>query len=198
MKQDGWLGRVARGVRPDRNPLRRRLDRVEAFIFGGLVVVAAAGAPVAATVADGWGRADAARAAQVQQQTRHQVHAVLLTPPRGPVSGYAINGMAPGLAQWIAPGGVRRTGQVSVPSSSAAGTMITLWTDQAGNVASPPLTPAQVEDQGTLMAFVTAAVAIAACLLAAVATRIVVNRRRATAWTADWAVTAPMWNRQRW
>src|SRR6266700_5044719 len=131
MKQGRWLGRAARGVRPDGNPLRRRSDRVEAFIFGGLVVVAAAGAPVAATVAGDWAHADTARAAQVQQETRHQVQAVLLSPPRGTVSGYTINGMSPAMAQWTAPSGGQRTGRIA-------------------------------------------------------------------AWTADWAVTAPMWNRQRW
>jgi hypothetical protein len=198
MKQGRWLGRAARGVRPDRNPLRRRSDRVEAFIFGGLVVVAAAGAPVAAVVAGRWAHADAARAAQVQQETRHQVRAVLLAPPHATVSGYTINGMSPAMARWTAPSGVLRTGQIAVPSDSARRTAITLWTDQAGDVTSPPLTPAQVADQGTLMALVAASLTIVACLLTAVVTRIVVNRRRIAAWTADWAVTAPLWNRQRW
>jgi hypothetical protein len=198
MKQGQWLGRAARGVRPDRNPLRRRLDRVEAFIFGGLVVVAAAGAPVTATVASDRVHADGARAAQVQQETRHQVQAVLLASPRTTISGYTVNGMSPALAQWTAPGGMLRTGQIPVPADSAKGTYLTVWTDQAGNVTGPPMTAAQVATQGTLMALVTVAAIVAACLLAAVATRIVVNRRRMTAWTADWAVTAPMWTRQRW
>ena len=114
------------------------------------------------------------------------------------VSGYTINGMTPAPARWTAPGGALRTGQVSVPSDSAKGTAVTIWTDPAGDVTSPPLTPAQVADQGTLMAFVTVAATLAACLVAAVATRIVVNRRRMAAWTADWAVTAPKWTRQRW
>jgi hypothetical protein len=198
MQKGQWLGRIARGVRPDRNPLRRRWDRVEAFIFGGLAVVAVAGAPVAATLAGGWAHADTARAAQVQQETRHQVRAVLLAAPRATVGGYTINGMAPAMARWTAPSGGQRTGEIAVPSHSAKGTAIKLWIDQAGEMTSPPLTPSQVADQGTLMALVAAAMTIAACLLAAVATRVAVNRRRMVAWTADWAVTAPMWNRQRW
>jgi hypothetical protein len=198
MKQGQWLGRVARGVRPDRNPLRRRWDRVEALIFGGLVIVAAAGAPVAATMAGNWAHADSARAARVQQATRHHVRAVLLAAPHASVSGYTINGMAPAMARWTAPSGVQRTGEITVPSDSPKGTVVTLWTDQAGEETSPPLTASQVADQGTLMALVSAAMTVAACLLAAVATRIAVNRRRMAAWTADWAVTAPMWSRQRW
>src|SRR6266700_2243122 len=131
MKQGRWLGRAARGVRPDRNLLRRRSDRVEAVIFGGLIVVAAAGTPVAATVAGDWAHANTARAAQVQQETRHQVQARLLSPPRGTVSGYTISCLSPAMAQWTALSGVQRTGQVTAPSDSAKGTAITLWTDQA-------------------------------------------------------------------
>jgi len=121
MKQGRWLGRAARGVRPDRNPLRRKSDRVEAFIFGGLVVVAAAGAPVAAAMAGGWAHADTARAAQVQRETRHQVRAVLLAAPHATVSGYTINGMSPAMARWTAPSGVRRTGQIAAVGESSTG-----------------------------------------------------------------------------
>src|SRR5712691_4314827 len=136
MKKVRWLGRVTRGVRPDRNPLRRRTDRVEAFIFGGLVVAAAAGAPLAASTASDWAHAGATREAHVQQETRHQVQAVLLAAPRAAVSGYTVNGMTPARATWTAPSGVQRTGQVSVPPDAAKGTAITVWTDQAGNVTS--------------------------------------------------------------
>src|SRR2546421_182989 len=122
MKQGRWLGRVARGVRPDRNPLRRRWDRVEAFIFGGLVIVAAAGA-----------RAGAG----------------------GP-----------------APGGVRRRGETPAPGAGRRGGVTRWGPARAGGEPPPPLTASQVADQGILMALVSAAMTVAACLLAAVATRI--------------------------
>lgn len=185
-------------MQPDRNPLRRRTDRVEALIFGGLVVAAAAGAPLAAITASGWAHAGATRAAHVQQETRHQVQAVLLAPPGAVISGYTVTGRTPAAAAWTAPSGVQRTGQISVPADSTQGTAITVWTDQAGNVISPPLTPAQIADQSTFAALITAAAILLALLLTAVATRLLANRRRMAAWTADWVVTAPMWNRQRW
>jgi hypothetical protein len=177
--------------------LRRKSDRVEAFIFGGLIVVAAAGAPVAATAASHWAHANGVRAAQLQRETRHEVRAKLASAPRNTLSGYSINGMAPALAEWTAPGGAPRAGQVPVPADSVAGATVTVWIDQAGNLTSPPMTATQVRDQGTLMALVSVAAIVVACLLAAVATRIVMNRRRMAAWTADWEVTAPMWTRQR-
>jgi hypothetical protein len=198
MKHGQWLGRVARGARPDRNPLRRRSDRVEAYIFGGLVVVAAVAAPVGAIRVGDAVHAAAARAAQVQDDTWRQVPAVLLAPPRAPGSGYSVSGTSPALAQWTALGGRQHTGQVIVPADMLKGTVTTIWTDQSGNAASPPLTQAEVAEQGTFAALATVAVVLLACLLTAAATRVVVNRRRMAAWTAGWAVTAPMWTRQRW
>jgi hypothetical protein len=198
MKHGRWLGRVARGVRPDRNPLRRTSDRVEAFIFGGLIVVAAVGAPVGASVAGDWAHGQAARAAEVQRQTRHQVQAVLTEPPHASAGGFSMNSTAPAQALWIAPNGVWRKGPITVPADSAKGTAITVWTDQAGDVTSAPLTPAQVADQGTFATLATVALVLVGCLLTALATRVLVNRHRMAAWTAGWAVTAPRWNPQRW
>jgi hypothetical protein len=43
---------------------------------------------------------------------------------------------------------------------------------------------------------IVAAAVIYIC--AAAATRQLFNRRRMAAWDADWVVTAPAWNRQRW
>jgi hypothetical protein len=198
MNHGRWLGRVARGARPDRNPLRRRSDRVEAYIFGGLLVIAAVGAPVGAITVSDWAHAAAARAAQAEAQTWRQLPAVLLAPPRATGNGYSMSGTSPALAQWTTPGGRQHTGQVIVPADMLKGTVTTIWTDQSGDAASPPLTQAEVAEQGTFAALVTVALVLLACLLTALATRVVVDRRRMAAWTADWAVTAPMWTRQRW
>jgi hypothetical protein len=85
----GWAGRKWRGVRPDGNPLRRRLDRAEAFIFGCLLVAAMAGAPVAAMLGGHWAYASAQQVARVQWETSHQARAVLLAVPATPPGGYA-------------------------------------------------------------------------------------------------------------
>ena len=46
-----WLGRLLRGRRLDRNPLRRGSDRVETAIAGVLLAAFLAGAPFAAHAA---------------------------------------------------------------------------------------------------------------------------------------------------
>lgn len=198
MKKGRWPGRAYRGLRPDRNPLRRRMDRVEVFIFGGLLVAAATAAPLTAVGASHWAYTGALRAAQVEQATGRQVTAVLLGAPVTTIGGYSVTSMLPAPARWTAPGGAPLTGQILVPPGSSKGQAFTIWTDATGAVASPPMTRAQAADQGTFAAVMAIIVTLVTCITAAGITRALTNRRRLRAWTADWAVTAPMWTRQRW
>jgi hypothetical protein len=78
-------GRAARGLWPDRNPLRRTLDRVEAAIVAGLAVGFLAGAPVAAVTAAHVAAAIGTRTVQAQRSWHH-LPAVLLADVPG--SGY--------------------------------------------------------------------------------------------------------------
>jgi len=59
--------RVVRGLWPDRNPLRRRLDRVEGVVVGGLAVAFLAGAPLAAAAGGHLTYMYGARTAHTQQ-----------------------------------------------------------------------------------------------------------------------------------
>jgi len=72
--------RAVRGLWPDRNPLRRTVDWVEAIIAGGLVVAFLAGAPLAAIAAGHAVYSAASRTAHAQQATWRQVPAVLTAP----------------------------------------------------------------------------------------------------------------------
>ncbi len=68
-----WL----RGLWPDRNPLRRTADRVEAAVVAGLLAAFVIGAPAAALIAGHWSYAVALRAEHAQRSTWRQVPAVL-------------------------------------------------------------------------------------------------------------------------
>ena len=46
-----WAVRTLRGLWPDRNPLRRTIDRAEAALVAGLAVAFLAGVPLAAVAA---------------------------------------------------------------------------------------------------------------------------------------------------
>ena len=194
--QGRWLGRLVRGLRPDRNPLRRTSDRVESYLLAGLMVVALAGAPFAAQAASHAAYAGATRAQQAQQAARHQVPAVLTQDAGSTVSAY-LGSLTSVQATWTSVTGVKHAGQIMATAGSAKGSTVIVWTDAAGNLTNPPLQPSQVSGQG-YMAALGAVVGVGVVYLCAtVIVRRVLNRRRMAAWAADWAVTARAWNRQR-
>ena len=82
---------------------------------------------------------------------------------------------------------------------SLKGAAVTVWVDDAsGYLDSPPLTLAEAASQADA-AMVGAIAGSALTYLAAVGVAMsVLRRRRMAAWEADWVVTAPAWNRQRW
>ena len=73
-----WLVRLLRGLRLDRNPLRRGSDRTESVVLAALLAAFLAGAPFAALAAGHWASASAVHEAQVQRASLSQVTATLV------------------------------------------------------------------------------------------------------------------------
>jgi hypothetical protein len=193
-----WLGRLLRGWRLDRNPLRRRTDRAETVVFGVLLVVFGVAAPFAAHTAGSWTYAVSERQAQTQEATLHRVKATLLE-KADPWNGYANSpGAAPEVsAWWRAPDGQLRTGKLFVPNGGAAGSTVTVWTTQAGQLTDPPLQRIQVVNR-TQVTEALAVLGLAVVLFAfGWLARRVLNRRRMAAWDADWLATGPRWSPRR-
>jgi hypothetical protein len=187
-----------RGLRPDRNPLRRTSDRVESYLLAGLLVAALAGAPFAAKAASHAAYAGALRAEQAQLATKHQTRAVLTRPAGSDDSTYTLSTAVLAQATWTSATGVRQTGDVLALAGSPKGTAVTIWTDAQGNLTSPPLQLSQVAGQADVAALGAIVAIVALYLCATGVVRYVMYRRRMAAWDADWAVTAQTWNRQRW
>ena len=186
--------RAVRGLWPDRNPLRRTLDRVEAVVVGGLAVAFLAGAPLAAVVAGHAAYSIGSRTAHAQQAAWHQVPGVLLA--TAPVSGYG-HYQATVLARWTAPNGTRHTGTIPVPPGARAGRTVMVWVDTAGRLTGPPLQLSQVRGQAALATMLTP-IAVGFILLCTGAlVHAVLGRQRLAAWDADWQTTEPQWTRRR-
>lgn len=184
-----WVRRRLWGLWPDRNPLRRRCDRVEAAILAGLVAAFVLGGSLAALAAGQWAYDSALRTEHADEAAWHQVAAVLLT---------TAEAWSPATAQarWTAPHGVRRTAWVPAPAGAPAGTSVRVWVDAAGRPAEPPLRHSQVEGQA-VMAAIAAVVALAMLLgSAGLFARHVADRRRLAAWDAQWRATGPQWSRR--
>jgi hypothetical protein len=185
-----WLGRLLRGWRPDRNPLRRRSDRAETAMLGVLLAAFLAGAPFAAHAAGSWTYAMSAREAQAQQAAVRQVPATLLQAPLAAGAdqyGSEVN------ARWKAPDGQVHTGQVFVFGTAVAGSTVMIWVNHAGQIADSPLQRDQV--MGRVVSSEVLAVAALAVTLIIVgwAGCWALDRRRLAGWDAEWLATGSRW-----
>jgi len=182
-----------------RNPLRRRTDRIEAWVSTGLLLVFLVGAPLAWTSAGRWIHRAGLRE-QHAQQSWHQTPAVLLR-DAPPLPSYEFRlswqNTAAEPARWFGPGGQPRSGEVEVPVGSRAGQIVEVWVDDAGRVTGPPLLGYELTRR-VIGAEVLAPVALAVLLFGlAGLVRWVLNRRRLADWEAHWASIGPRWTRHR-
>jgi len=183
--------RAVRGLWPDRNPLRRTIDRIEAVIAGGLVIAFLAGAPLAAVAGGHAAYGSAARIAHAQQAAWHQVPAVLLaTAPAARYRQDQVNAQA----RWTAPDGTRHAGTVLAPPGTRAGRAVMVWVDMAGlPTGDRPLQLSQARDEAELAAVLTSLALGLFLLGAGFSVHVMLGRRRLAVWDADWQVTEPHW-----
>ena len=193
-----WLGRVLRLRRLDGNPLRRGSDRAETVVLGVLLAIFLAGAPFAAHAAGSWAYASSMREAQAQRASLHHVPATLLA--AAPTWNADANGegAAPGVdARWRAPDGQVRTGEVFVLVGAAAGSTVLVWTNQAGQLADPPLGPSQLAGRAQLADAAAVGSLAAVLIVAGWLARRSLDRRRLAAWDAGWLANGPHWSPRR-
>jgi hypothetical protein len=189
-----WLVRLLRGRRFDRNALRRGSDRAETVVLGVLLAAFLAGTPFAAHIAGSWTYAASTREAQAQQASLHQVPATLLQAPT-PLG--ITEGGSEAQAQWRAPDGQVRTGQVFVLSAVPAGSTVTVWINQAGQLTDSPLQHSQVTGRIYLSEALAVAALAAALITVGAVARWALDRRRLAAWDAEWLSAGPQWSPRR-
>ena len=157
------------------NPLRRKVDRVEAGIFAGLLVTFLIGAPLLA-VAAGWWEHGAAAAEQRSQRSVHLVTAVL--PQDVPDRGRTGTWDAGAVARWTVSDGRSCVGLVLDTVGAKEGSRLPMGVDGSGREADPPLTGRDVRSR-VITAAALAPAAFAITLLAvAIWLRWLLNRRR--------------------
>ena len=191
-----WLARLLRGRRLDRNPLRRGSDRAETVVLGALLAAFLAAAPFTAHAAGSWAHASAARDAQAQRASLHQVTATLLR--AAPVlSGYGLASDFAVEARWRAPDGRVRTGELLVTAATAQEHSMRIWVDRAGRLTGPPLSRDQMTGRVQLAVGVAVGGLAVLLIMAAWLARGGIDRRRMAAWDADWMANGPRWSPRR-
>ncbi len=193
------LARCTRRLGFDRNPLRRRTDRIEAALRLATVILFLAAVPLAAIAVGRQVDHVAVRQARAQQAAEHAVTAVLLqrASTTEVADPYASVPMTYALARWQPPGRSPRSGEVLAPAAAPAGSTVTIWIDASGSLASPPPDHRAITDDVTI-AVSTAGLAASLLVLGSSAlARRALDRRRLSAWDAEWRATEPLWSGRR-
>jgi hypothetical protein len=192
--------RIARRVGIDRNPLRRRTDRVEAWITVALTTVALLLGPFVVWRAGLTAyKSTLSSSERDRHQQRFRVTATLLVDATDYLK--ADDGVRlrqdTVRALWTAPDGTARTGTIIPPATGAvAGSGVLIWTDAHGNPVSPPVRRDPTES-AVMAGFATALalLALVACLRLAVRNRL--NKRRLAGWQTEWTLIEPRWSGRR-
>jgi hypothetical protein len=181
---------VIRYLRPDRNPLRRPVDRIHVrlVLFLGLlfVVLAPLSVVVTARVAGNAGL----RAEHVQAHTRHQVDAVVVdTSPSGS-RGVLDDTVRIG---WRDTAGTSHTAVVPTTGGETVGAHRSVWIDHKGRLTTHPRRHSQTVAD-SIMAALTA-VTLLGLLFSATRTLVDrrLDRRRLELWEREWVAVAPRW-----
>lgn len=186
-------GGMIRGLWPDRNPLRRPIDRTESLVMAGLVIAFLAAAPLAVAVAANTAHNTATRTAQTQKADWHQVPAVLLSSNVVPGDGYVPSVVA----MWTAANGSVRTGLVPAPPVPRAGARVMVWVNAAGWETGQPLPPSEIRSQMVLAAIIAPVMLGLVLLCAGQVAHSLLQRHRLAAWDVEWRTVGPQWSERR-
>jgi hypothetical protein len=174
-------GRVARGLWPDHNPLRRTSDRAEAGMVAALAVAFLLGAPLIALAVWQLAMTTSFTITNAERAGWRPVPARLVT--SAPFSyGYDVAVAA----RWRAPDGAERRGWIQVPPGTRAGTVVTVWAGHTGRLTRGPMTRSQAAIQATCTAAITVPCWGLLLLCTGVFGRRLLDVRRLAAWDADW------------
>lgn len=187
--------RRSRMIGWDRNPLRRRIDRVEAVMVIGLIAAFLVAAPVLAAVAGHETWAASLRQQRADAAWRQVPATVQRGTPAQRDGSPGPTGTVWVLARWTAPDGQPRSGLVPVSPAAPAGSRRWIWVNRAGSLTGPPPRHSWMAMAGVLTPYILAVILLLS--LTGYAGRCLLGRRRLADWDRAWEAVGPKWTRQR-
>lgn len=181
---------LIRYLRPDRNPLRRPIDRTHVRVTVALGVLFLVLAPLAVVVTARLAGAAGAHAERVQAQARHLATAVVVDP--APAGSRGVLDETVRIA-WHDTAGKQHTAVVPTAGGERVGTHRSVWIDRDGRLTTHPRRHSQTVAD-SVMAALTALTLLG--LLHTAARTLVdrrLERRRLDLWEREWAAVAPRW-----
>ncbi|MEV0199561.1 hypothetical protein [Nonomuraea sp. NPDC050691] len=182
--------------RPDRNPVRRRSDRLEAL--GVVVALALLLLSVwPAVVLGRMAYENGTRAERSGVGARRAVPATLVRDAPGAVADehLELGARVEAEARWAGPAGKPMTGRVTAPAGAEAGTRVSVWVDARGRLVPPPRRHGETVFDTVTAALLVLAGGAAVSFSGFRGFRRLLDRRRYAAWDAAWAEAARRWRR---
>ncbi|WP_433733865.1 Rv1733c family protein [Nocardia sp. CA-129566] len=180
--------RTCRRVGLDRNPMRRREDRVQLAVAAVLTVLFLIIAPLLSMAVGGRIYQNEDRLAKAQAAQLHPVEATVVEVGKAPL--YAP--ITPARVQWKDALGVAHTSDYQATGLVKAGATVKIWLDSSGKVTEPPSSTRALSK--ALLITTGLVFAIGTCFGGGYALlRRGLDRRRARLWEAEWATVERTW-----
>ncbi|MBW8480728.1 Rv1733c family protein [Actinomadura parmotrematis] len=180
------MRRLWRRLGLERNPLRRRIDRLQRGFALALLALLAALAVPAALWCGGGAYQGGTRAERAERASRTQVTATVVASGGVGVAGdrYIHETVQ---AEWPGPGGETRVGPLPTWKNARPGSREPIWVDAAGRPAPPPRRHSRTVTDAVYAGAGGALAAGAPVLAAYLLVRRRCDRHRADLWEAAWA-----------
>ncbi|MEG8275004.1 Rv1733c family protein [Streptomyces sp. AHA2] len=166
-----------------RNPLRRRVDVVEAWVVPVGWVLALLGGLFAGLTAS-----EAVDLAVERQRAQsHEVRAVLVRDAPGPAAARAAGDHRVwGTVRWTAPDGSHHREEARVPPRAAAGSTVAVWVNREGDLTGPPVSGGEAWLHSAMGGVLAGSFAGGTVIGTLWLTRLALDRRRLAMWDAEW------------
>ncbi|MET8944468.1 hypothetical protein ABZX30_12995 [Streptomyces sp. NPDC004542] len=171
-----------------RNPLRRRADKLEAWLVLGVWLLT-----VLTGVLSGLAAAGSVEHGLARERLEWRP-AVALVAEKAPGTAHSGERVWTKV-RWTAADGSPHTGQARVEPGSPAGSPVTVWTDPQGHLVTRPASVSQAHLRAGLIGTLVGVSAAAVPFVSGLALRGRLERRRMDDWDAEWARLGPQWGR---
>ncbi|MFC6085220.1 Rv1733c family protein [Sphaerisporangium aureirubrum] len=183
-----------RRYRFDRNPLRRRSDRIEAVaVLITMLVLLACLWPALAVAGTVYRQGVALEHAD--PQVRHPVMAVLLENAASTTTvtaqGTAVEVKAK--VRWQGPDGRQHVAVRPVPAEARSGSTLRIWVDESGDPVAPPRRHTQTVTDAAVAGFGVMVAASGVLFVILSLVRWLLDRRRYADWDTAWTSAEQRW-----
>nr|WP_246559085.1 hypothetical protein [Streptomyces plicatus] len=165
---------------------------LEAWILLIVWLVIALVGPVAGVL----GAQVSAHSAAQRRAERHAVTATLVSDvPHNALADGTTGGRVDATVRWTASDGTRHSGKAAVEGGLKAGSRVSVWTDRQNHLTPAPPTVSQAGVDAAFMGAASSFAVVTAAAAGYYGARLVLNRRRRTAWEDEWQQIGSQWGR---